>query len=279
MAESVQRYNRDDIPLYLCVPSKDLNDFKAFFEDLPCRFITDEGVLEKTARAFGPPPNLFPTSLNQQLIKLEFWRLGLCANYVWIDSDHYFIKPFTRDVFLSKDAVPYTVQHNAIELRSYSEKFDQKVIRDFEKMASHLQGLFQRSGALYNFGYPPLIWSSRVLTSLYEDYLKPSGKSIYEVLYKYPCEMHLYGEYLHASNIIPILPIEPLFKVYHYPEMFYESQMLGESEQGLAKDYYGLVMQSNWTNISESKKNDLKRLMRFVRRVKRKLGFTGFDKN
>ena len=276
MADSISRFNSDNILLYICVPSEDLNGFSELLKGVSCKILTDEDVLEKTYQIYGQMPKLFPKHLNQQMIKMEFWRLGLCKNYVWIDSDNYFIKPFNKRTFLSDKGDPYTIRHNSEELRLYSKKYNLKIIKKFEKMAAHVSSLFNRSGVLYNFGYSPLIWSCKVLESFYSDYLKPFDKTIYEILYKYPCEMHLYGEYLHFSNIIPILPVEPFFKVYHYSEMFYESEMMGESDASLAEKYYGIVMQSNWTNIKESKKNDFERFKRFLRNSKRKLNLIDF---
>jgi len=50
------------------------------------------------------------------------------------------------------------------------------------------------------------------------------------------------------------MPHKPSFKVYHYPEQFYESQYWGEWDISLAKDYMGVVIQSNWA------KPDLKKM-------------------
>ena len=43
------------------------------------------------------------------MVKSEFWRLGLCQNYLVIDSDSWFIRPFGRDDFLYEGDQPYTV--------------------------------------------------------------------------------------------------------------------------------------------------------------------------
>lgn len=79
------------------------------------------------------------------------------------------------------------------------------------------------------------------------------NKTIYELLEQYPCELQLYGEYVHRSNKIPILPIGPLFEVFHYAEQFYESQMMGESEYSISKEYLGIVIQSNWSTLKKRK--------------------------
>jgi hypothetical protein len=255
MAESVNRFNIDNIPLYISVPTSDLDNFKNCFKNIPCNFITDEEILSKTCQVFGKIPMLFPEHLIQQLIKLEFWRMGLCQNYFWIDSDSYFIKHFSSLDFLSNDNIPYTVQHDFDELRDLAKRIKKnKIIADFETMAIKFQKLFDRSGPYYDFGPSPLVWSCRVLNSLYEDYLKPKNLSIFSLLQDYPCEMQLYGEYLHYSKLIPIIPVQPIFKVFHYPEQFFESQMKGESEDSISKNYLGIVYQSNWSKIKERKK-------------------------
>jgi len=276
MAESVQRFNLDNIPLYLSVPSKDLDDFKKIMGDIPCHFITDETILEKSYSVYGKIPKLYPSHLIQQLIKLEFWRMDLCKNYVWLDSDSYFIKPFKSADFFYDEDTPYTVCHESKELREFSSRHNKEIIEKFETLAKKFQGLFNRSGPLYNFGYPPLIWSCRVLNSLHEDYLIPNNKTIYEILYKYPCEMQLYGEFLLYSKLIPVIPIEPPFKVFHYAEQFFESQMKGESEFSLSKNYSGIVMQSNWTTI-KVKKPTKTRLKIFFRKLFRQLHLLRFD--
>lgn len=277
MAQSIHRFNMDNIPLYLSVPSKDIADFKKIFSDIPCCFITDETILEKSCQIYGKIPELYPTHLIQQLIKLEFWRMGLCSNYVWLDSDSYFIKPFGIKDFFYDEEIPYTICHKSKELRRFSLRYNKNIIEDFEKLAKKFQKMFNRSGPYYNFGYAPIIWSCRVLESLYEDYTKPNNKSIYEILYQYPCEMQLYGEYLLYSKSIPVVPIEPIFKVFHYSEQFFESQMLGESEFSLSEDFFGIVMQSNWTSIRKKKKTSI-RLKKNFRKLLRQLHLLKFDK-
>jgi len=276
MAESVQRFNLDNIPLYLSVPLKDLDGFKKTLGDIPCHFITDETILEKSYLAYGKIPKLYPSHLMQQLIKLEFWRMNLCNNYVWLDSDSYFIKPFKITDFFYDEDTPYTICHESKELRQFSSRHNKEIIEKFENLAKKMQGLFNRSGPCYNFGYPALIWSCRVLKGLYEDYLKPNNKTIYEILYKYPCEMQIYGEFLLHSQLIPVIPIEPMFKVFHYAEQFFESQMKGESEFSLSKNYFGIVMQSNWTTIKVKKKTRT-RLKIFFRKLFRQLHLLRFD--
>ena len=272
MAESVARHNQDSIPLVISVPQRDLAAFKSCFGDIPCRFVTDEEILQLTRAAFGPAPQLFPVDLTQQLIKLEFWRLGLAANYLWIDSDSYFIRPFSKGEFFADADTPYLIQDDNGELLDFARRLgNRKISEDFTEMAEKFRGWFGRPGPLYAFGPSPLIWSSKVLQHLAEEYLKPQHQTIYQLLEKYPCEMHLYGEYLHHCRLIPIVPHPPLFKVFHYGEQFFESQARGESEHSLSRDYLGLVIQSNWAGMVPPKKPTLVRINREVTKAIRKL--------
>jgi hypothetical protein len=268
MAESIQCFNADNIPFYVSVPSTDLNNFQKCFGDIPAYFLTDEQILSNTCNIYGPLPKDFPTDLLQQLVKLEFWRMGLCENYLWLDSDSYFIKTFHRENFFHAETTPYTVQHLAQDLLGFAARTkNKKITRDFNNMAVKFQKLFHRSGPLYDFGCSPLLWSCRVLESLADDYLKPDNKTIYTLLQEYPSEMQLYGEYLLFSKKIPIVPTGPFFKVYHYAEQFFEAQMQGESELSLAKKYLGVVVQANWAKLAEKKKPPLTRLKRFFGKI------------
>lgn len=268
LAESVQRFNADNIPFYISVPAFELNRFKECFDGIPCQFMTDEEILDKSYRVHGPLPKGYPPELLQQLVKLEFWRMGLCKNYVWIDSDSYFIKTFRIDDFFYDANTPYTLQHDTQDLFDFAKRIkNKKIIHDFEKMAIHFQKLFHRSGPLYNFGCSPLIWSCKVLESLNNDYLKPNSITIFDLLKEYDSEMQLYGEYLMFSKVIPIRPIGPIFKIYHYAEQFFEAQMQGESEFSLSPKYLGVVIQSNWARLPEPKKPPFIRLKRFFSKM------------
>jgi hypothetical protein len=79
--------------------------------------------------------------------------------------------------------------------------------------------------------------------------------------------MQLYGEYLLFSKVIPVMPVDPLFKIYHYAEQFFEAQMMGESEFSLSKKYLGVVIQSNWAKLPARKKPPLVRLKRFFSKM------------
>lgn len=268
LAASIHRYNGDAIPFYISVPEKDLEQFQKCFTGLPCEFLSDEEILMKSKAVFGEIPKDFPEHLGQQLVKLEFWRMGLCKNYIWLDSDSYFIKRFTHKDFFLDEETPYTVRHHAEELMDFARRTGRgKIIDDFNRMAVKFQKMFQRQGPLYDFGGPPLPWSVKVLENLYEDYLNPEGKTIFSLLAEYPCEMQLYGEYALHCQKIPIVPVASFFKIFHYKEQFFESQSKGESEFEWSQNYLGVIMQSNWAGIQKKKKSPGTRLQKFIKDI------------
>ena len=278
MAQSVQMFNYDAIPLYISVPSCELDLFKDNFKDIPCNFLTDEEILDNCINVHGPFPRLFPNYLMQQLVKLEFWRLRKMEHYLWIDSDAYFLRPFHAKDFFYDENTPFLVMHKAKDLREFSRKHNPRIAERLDNRIEKIQQLFGRKGESFDFGEPPLLWTCSVLEALCTDYLQPKGMTIYELLYSYPCEMQLYGEFLLASKIQKIVPREPFFKFFHYPEQFFKAQREGEADFTLAKKYMGIVMQSNWTDIKEKKRNDLARFKKFLREQQRKLGLIGSQK-
>lgn len=145
-------------------------------------------------------------------------------------------------------------------------------------LTNKFRGLFNNKGPFYAFGgSTPIIWSCKVLESFYLDYLLPQKKTLYEMLYDYPCETQLYGEYLHYSKVIPVKGISHMFKSYYHADDFYISQMMGEYEYSLAKEYFGICYQSNWAKIKEKKKNS-ERLKKHFNEFCEAIGLLKFEK-
>lgn len=284
MAESVHRFNVDDIPIYVSVPSGNLDDFRKCFGNIPCTFLTDEEILEKVFAVHGNLPKFFPPHLMQQLIKLEFWRMGYCKNYAWIDSDSYFIKDFRLVDFFYDEETPYLVQDEYIpededlRMKHVPEKVRQRRIQDIVNLTNKFRALFNNTGPFYAFGgSTPIVWSCMVLESFYHDYLRPQNKSLFEMLYNYPCETQLYGEYAHFCKVIPVKGIRHMFKSYYHADDFYISQMAGEYEYSLAREYFGICMQSNWAKIKEKKKI-VPRLKKHLNEFCESVGLLRFEK-
>jgi hypothetical protein len=236
LLESIKKYNTDKIPFYISVPK---NDYALFSQLEGVNIVLDEDIFL-----------LSNNWVAQQIIKSNFWKLGIAENYVCLDSDSYFIKPFGVKDFMFDDNTPYTVMHEQKELFSWSVTkikelgFDPKegFINDRQK----IMNLFRRNSRHYDFGPSPIIWSSKVWKSLEEKYMIPNNLSFPDLIEYSPSEFSWYGEALLAFKAIDIYPVEPLFKVFHYPQQYIEYRQQNITEEMISQNYMGIIMQSNF---------------------------------
>ena len=237
LLESVNKYNLDNIPFYVSVPVNDINLFKQLDG---VKVVSDESIVSTKSQGW----------VQQQIVKSRFWTLGLCENYLCLDSDCYFIKPFGFKDFMYDDETPFTVIHEQKELFSWTVNktktlgFDPKdsYMRDRDKIMQ----IFGRSGKYYDFGPVPSIWSSKVWKSLEDNYSTPNNLTFGDLINYCPSEFSWYGESLLNFQAIPIYPVEPLFKVFHYAQQAIEYKQNNITEQMIAQNYFGIILQSNW---------------------------------
>jgi Family of unknown function (DUF6492) len=240
LLESVKRYNKDNIPFYISVSSDDVNLFKNTLGNDGYTLLTDEEILgDKLVQSWK----------NQQVVKMALWKTNITENYVVLDSDSYFIRDFYYKDFLVYDNVPYTVMHEQKDLFGWTAKnfpilgFDPQY--SFAECRTPVMELFERPGRLYDFGPVPVIWSSKVWKALEEEYIKPNDLTFEKIINTISSEFTWYGEALLTWKPIELWPIEPIFKVFHYPPEYHEFKHLGYAEEHWAKNYLGVVMQSS----------------------------------
>jgi len=234
--KSINQFNSDNIPLYVSCPSSDLKLFKSKLGSKGYTLIRDEDIIIS---------NLKEGHKSQQVIKSNFWKLGLCENYVCLDSDSLFIKPFFKSDFLFKDNIPYTLCHQQKQLFEWAvNKLPFDPIDGFKQDRQKAMDIFNRKGAHYDFGPSPVIWSSKVWEYLEDIYIKPNDLH-FDDLIQLTSEFSWYGEAL-LSMGFPLYPLEPLFKVYHYREQYTEDKQRGTTLSDISKNYLGIILQSNW---------------------------------
>lgn len=235
LLNSIIQYNVDNIPFYISVPSQDVLLFKSVLGTEGYTLIEDE-LIDQSSGWIG-----------QQVIKAQFWKLGLSKNYLCLDSDSIFIRPFFKTDFLFNDDIPYTICHEQKELFEWSQKtlpFNPQ--ESFKQDRKKVMSLFGREGRYYDFGPSPVIWNSKVWEGLEENYIKPNNLTFSKLIEYSASEFSWYGEYLLHSKLFPIYPAQPLFKVFHYKEQYIESKTKGYTLDNLAQNYLGVILQSNW---------------------------------
>lgn len=238
LLKSIIKYNSDNIPFYISVPLSDINLFKSKLGTQGYTLIADEEIDTEGSGWRG-----------QQIVKAQFWKLNISQNYVCLDSDSEFIKPYKKSDFLYDDVIPYTVCHEQKDLFEWSQSnlnFDPQA--SFQKDRKKIMDLFSRKGKYYDFGPSPTIWNSKVWEGLNDNYLTPNNLKFSDIINFSPSEFSWYGEYLLISKLFPIYPSQPLFKVFHYEKQYAEYKNKGYTLNDISKNYLGIILQSNWNS-------------------------------
>jgi hypothetical protein len=243
LVQSIYKYNRDNIPLYISVNDVDYEFFK---HNLPAdvNLLKDSDIVEcQTKNSW----------IYQQVVKSQVHKLKVCENYLCIDSDAEFIKDFFISDFMYNDQTPYTIMHESKDMLESMEIIKRKSVDAFYKEALRaLRDYWGGSGKEWDYGPTPFIWSTKVWEHLENNFLIPNQLTFESFLFfledrskKGPSEYTIYGEYLFKTRLIDIIPIQPLFKVYHFHEQ-YKMESCYNTIDKLRVNYLGIVKQSSW---------------------------------
>ena len=266
LLESVKRFNADQLPFYISTPKNDKDLLVEVLGQDGYIWMADEEIVNANPKADFAKYQSMPGGLSQQIVKAEFWRLGLTQNYLSLDSDSLFIRKFYQADFLSPDMVPYTVLHQNKELfQMATNRGQDRVERDLKAEADRVQELFGRQGPNFYCAPAPFIWSAKVWQSLDFEYLQPKGISLWDFISHELPESLIYGETLLKYQAIPLIAIEPLFRTYHYDWQYFLMKRLGETTVKVAQNYLGIIYQSNWESsltYGQSQKSLVSQLLR-----------------
>jgi hypothetical protein len=247
LVETVRRFNDDGLNFFVSVPQSDLAVFRSRLGSEAIEWLTDEDIVHHSSPYAARRLAEMPGMLSQQVVKAEFWRTGLSENYLCLDSDCLLIRPFHASDFLAADGTPYSVLHEGKASRQFFATHGLSgVVQNLDAEKQVGLELLGRSGLIYNFGPFPVIWSARVWKALADNFLSVKGWSMFDAIQFHPHEATWYGEALLNYGAIPVYPREPLFKAYLYLEEYEADRQVGITTEILARDYLGVVYQSNW---------------------------------
>lgn len=271
LLESVSKHNIESIPFYISTPEEDRDTlFSLVGENNGFKWVSDESIVQANPRAPKDIQKTRPGGIAQQVIKSEFWRLGITNNYLCIDSDSIFIRDFGKADFLAPDGFPYTVLHQNKELfQMATNRGHLRVERELRKEAETVKALFGRVGPNYYCAPAPFIWSAKVWESLDQQYLQPKGMTLWDLITPAHPETLIYGEALLNYQAIPIRMIEPLFRIYHYDWHYYLARRMGETEDKLTQNFIGVIYQSAWESELDYGAPTKPLLSRMLKRSKR----------
>ena len=243
LVASFTQYNVDGLPLFVVVPDEDLPRFagargrrrhRPIGEPRSAQHLVDE-----------PVAGIRPGYINQEIVKLAFWELGLAENYFCVDSDAVFVRPFGRDDFMLDETTPYTVlvedNELKVEPRYYEEHWKGREIH--LRRIQELVGLDDRR-LLTCHGHQ--VFSGTVLRSLKDGLPGARGWTYADLLAEAPYEFTWYNFWLQKSQVIPIAVREPLVKTFHHEGQHLEYALRGIGPDDIARGFVGVVVNSNY---------------------------------
>ena len=241
---SYQKYNTDLIPMYIVVPEKDFDLFSKFkCKDI--QIIAEESVtdcLVNDNSVFGVRPGY----INQEIIKLAFWEMDLCDNYLCIDSDVEFLRDFYFSDFMSDVNIPFTILIEDNDLVTDPEFYKEHWI-EREKLIQIIKKELGVEDRRTLTCHGMSIFSAKVLKTFKEKYLIPRGYTYVDALKKSPYEFSWYNFWLQKDKTIPILFREPLFKVIYSKNQHLDYIRRGVTLSDISRGYLGIVMNSNYS--------------------------------
>jgi len=244
---SIEQFNVEKIPFYISTPKADKDFLSEVLGKEGYLWVADEEIITANPKFSIEKYQTMSGGQSQAIIKSEFWRLNLAKNYLCLDSDCVFIRSFSKGNFIAACGTPFTVLHQNKEyfqLALNRGKF--QVVENLRAEAQRVQMLFGRVGPEFYCAPAPFVWAAKVWRSLDQEFLQPKGKTIWDLVSPDYPETLIYGESLLKYRAIPLIVIEPLFRVYHYNWQYFLMRRLGETKEKLRANYLGVIYQSNW---------------------------------
>ena len=241
--ESFSFHNPTLLHMYVMVPDQDVILFSHL--NSPCSTVLAESELSHQLVSEGLA-GLTAGYINQQIVKLSFWELGLASNYFCIDSDAIIIRDITVDDFLAPDGFPYTVMVEDRELK-VEPRYYQQYWKSRETALQRINSEIGLADPVIRTCHGHQIFSSDVLRSFKHDFLDNRKWSYADALEVAPYEFSWYTLWLQASREIPVHSIEPLVKVFHHEEQHFEYAIRRVTEEDMARGYLAVVLNSNFS--------------------------------
>ncbi len=246
---SIVQFNKESLPVWVVVPDSDLEQFGA--HDGPHCEVLSESVLGRyltTHEVSG----IRPGYINQEIIKMAFWELGLAENYFAIDSDAVVLRPFGVADFLHPDGTPYTVLVEDRDLLVDPEYYQQHWVGR-EISLRHIQSEVGLEDPRLLTCHGHQVMSSVVWRSFKNEFMEPRGLSYADILAIEPYEFSWYNFWLQKSKVIEIHGREPIVKVIHNRGQHEEMLLRGITLEDYARGYLALVVNSNFgTNVPQA---------------------------
>jgi hypothetical protein len=244
LCRSLKKFNSDNLPIWIIVPEQDLTEFA------PCAQVCDATLLSESLFTHHltdvPVSGIRPGYINQEIIKLAFWELGLVENYLPIDSDAVILRPFGARDLMFDSGTPFTVLLEDHELKIEPKYFAENW-QGRESSLREIQSFLGLEDLRILTCHGHQVLSVKVLQSFKEQVLTPRNLTYRDILGISPYEFSWYNFWLQKSKVIPIHQREPYFKVIHSAEQHLEIALKGITMEDISRAYIGVIINSNFS--------------------------------
>lgn len=263
---SFRAHNPTGLTLYCVVPESDVplftplagGDVQVLSEEPFARHFTNE-----------PIHGIRPGYINQEIVKLAFWELGLVDSYFCIDSDALIIRDISESDFLSPDDWPYTVLVEDKDLHAEPAYYKQ-YWQSREQAMRLIADTIGFEDPILRTCHGHQVMSATVLESFVSGFLSPRGWDYLDALKVAPYEFSWYNFWLQHTRVIPLHQREPFVKVFHNERQYLEFLVSGAKIDDLARAYVAVVINSNFSRdrglapLGESKSVALAPMLSYV---------------
>lgn len=239
LVETWRRFNTDGLQLTLSCPADDLPLF-APLAGGQVRLVADESFAGDHLLP-GPRAGY----INQQICKLNFFRTGLADNYVNLDSDTVFIRPFGAHDFMHAPGVPYTVLVMDKDL-SIERHYRHVHWIERQKLVAEVYAQVGVADRRLRTCHGAQVFNAGVLDTLHSRFLRSKGWTYADMLAVAPYEFSWYNVWFQACRQVPEYAVEPFFKILHMRPDYILSRLRNLREADYAEAYVGLIMNSKW---------------------------------
>ena len=247
LKDSIDRFNADKLPFYIVCPQDDISLFQRELingkENYELKLISDEDVLRANGIEKQKQDWYF-----QQIIKLGFYKLGLCNHYAIFDSDCYFIQNFYFSDFMYDENIPYFYLH---EILKPTEEED------------YVRRYLNRKGRTYGYIYISQVFSRIVLLDMEQRLLQKKKLKLTDLISSHCYEFNWYGEWFIHSGILPLNYTNGKLKTFWLERQYQESRKNGDTEQDFVKaGYNAILMQNRWVKDEKYKPSPFSKLIK-----------------
>lgn len=258
LVDTFIRHNKDLIKLYIVVDKPDADRFTDAFSKLDDRTIhvIDKADIGTCFFVSEPILGISPGYINQEIVKLTFWKLGFSENYLCLDSDGYFIRDFYVDDFIAEDGFPYTVleEDKSLEVSDY---YYNNFWKERQKKLDIIKKEMGLVGRHILTNHNCQVFNASVLEEFESRFMRLKDYSYARLMEISPYEFAWYNYFLQKTQVIPIHLHRPYFKMYHMAYQQIADVLQGIDEDHIATEYIGIVLNSNYSAYQGRQLDDI----------------------